>query len=328
MSEHHRAHINFHPRGQDWAESQTLHVAVAYTNPHRFHTRRKLMENFRRQMSVQPNIRLHVGEVAYGNLPFEVTDADHPYDYQFRTNHVLWLKENIHNQVVAKFPKGWENGAYVDADCLFTRYDWALEAIQKLAHHPWVQLFSSYSNLGPQHQTMGETFSAVKQFLTEGKPLQEAYIKGATGLGWAFTREGFNAVGGFMDRAILGAADWHMTVGLLGIRDVSYEATAEIGTNGAYSHYVRTWQERAKAAIRGNVGMVDNYAVHYHHGPMKNRAYDTRWKILRDEKYDPYVDVFPNSEGILQLTPDKPGLRTKLTQHFASRDEDDTRLVA
>ncbi len=139
-------HPNVHHRSQQWSNEQTLHIAVPYSNPYRWNTRRNLMNDFRHHMKGTPNVVIHVGELAYGDRPFEVT-GDDPNDIQLRTESELFHKENILNLVISSFPNDWKYGAYVDADFTFTRHDWALETIHQLQHHAWVQPFSTYLDL-------------------------------------------------------------------------------------------------------------------------------------------------------------------------------------
>lgn len=321
---HQHPHPEYHSQGQRWCEDQTLHVAVAYTNPNKYKSRRRLFNNFRQVMARTPNVVLHVGEAAYGDLPFEVTNEGHPMDHQFRSRSVLWLKENLLNLVVQRFPKDWKYGAYIDGDVTFTRYDWALEAIHMLQHYSWIQLFSQYSNLGPNNEVLNTTPSCVKRHLDNlGSPRN--YTQGATGLAWGFTREAFDAAGGFLDRCILGSGDWHMALGLIGEPDRTPEVTALTGEAARYSEYIRIWQERANRAFRQNIGVLENYAVHHFHGPKDLRHYGERRKILQVNDYNPYVDVFPDWQGLYQITPEKPRLRDGIRRYFSARSEDDLR---
>ena len=113
-------HDVLHPNGsiahQQWSQDQTLHVAVAYCNPYRFTTRRHLFNDFRRHISSMPNVKLYVGEVVYGDRPFEVTSPTNPLDFQWRIkDEVLWHKENILNQVIERFDSGWKYVATLTA---------------------------------------------------------------------------------------------------------------------------------------------------------------------------------------------------------------------
>ena len=62
---------------------------------------------FRRRVLSSPNVVLHIGELAYGNRPFEVTRSDDPNAVQLRTTSEMWHKENVLNRVVQNFPAEW-----------------------------------------------------------------------------------------------------------------------------------------------------------------------------------------------------------------------------
>src|SRR5207302_851584 len=104
-------------------------------------------------------------ELAYGDRPFEVTAPDDPHAVQLRTTSELWHKENVLNRVVQSFPNGWKYGAYWDADMHPTRHDWALEAIHKLQHHSWVQLFSNYGAMSGDHRPLSVRSSFAYNFV-------------------------------------------------------------------------------------------------------------------------------------------------------------------
>ena len=336
------AHPNVHAPWSAWSEKETLHVACAYTNPYRWHTRRQLMDDFRRQMSASPNVVLHVGELAYGDRPFEVT-GDGPLDVQLRTEHELWHKENLLNAVISRFPADWKYGAYVDADLTMTRHDWALEAIHQLQLYDFVQLFSSYSDLTADHRPfrVQPSFAyAQLNYRQDGRPMPgpESYglsasprpsrvlntTPGATGGAWAFRRSALNGVGSLLDSCILGAGDWYMAFGFIGKNtDGHPEAT---GCGPQYEASVRRWQQRAFEAVKGNIGYIDNFAVHHWHGSKTHRAYGTRWQILRDHRFDPHTDIYRDWQGIWQLTGNKPKLRDDIRRYFLARSEDNPAL--
>ncbi len=345
----HRHHPDQQNPWAEWSETEKLHVAVAYSNPFRWRTRRRLANDFRRHMQASPNVVLHFGELAYGDRPFEVTSPGAPNDVQIRTTHELFHKENIANRVIQTFPAGWKYGALIDADFHFTRHDWALETIHQLQHYDWVQCFSSYADLS------GEVYGTAQvpvrynsgfffNYIQNGFKVSSAYHNtkvpdgtfdhegyegamfmrgvGATGGAVAFRRPAFDAVGGFLDRCILGHADWYMAYQLVGntppdIHSQKYHPD--------YKHYVQAWGERAQV-LKQNVGYVDGFATHFFHGSKTRRAYSSRDKILADHQYSPYTDTFADYQGILQLSPDKPRLRDGIRAYFASRFEDDPNL--
>jgi hypothetical protein len=223
-------HPNVAPPSLHWSESETLHVAVAYSNPCRWNTRRKLFHDFRRHMSTLPNVRLYVGEIVYGDRPFEVTSHDHETDFQFRVI--------------------------------------------------------------------------------------------ATGGAWAFRRDSFCKVGGLLDTCVLGSGDWHMAFGLVGEPDLHPQTNELTKCGRAYANSIKIWQNRAAAALRKNVGVVDCHAIHHFHGSKSKRGYPDRWKILRDQDFDPQRDLHRDWQGLYQLAPHRIGLRDGIRGYFRSRNED------
>lgn len=351
-------HPDVHAPWSQWSEVQTLHVAVAYSNPFRWQTRRRLANDCIRHLRASPNVRAYLGELAYGDRPFEVTDPDNPLDIQLRTTHELFHKENLQNAVIRRFPANWKYGCCIDADFHFTRHDWALETIHQLQHYQFVQPFSSYTDLSggvygqaqvPVRTNSGFFFNYIQNGYrvspqyhngmigADGKKMvanadgyegamgaDGTFLRGvgATGGALAFRRSAFETVGGMLDRCILGHADWYMAYSLVGIEPPDIHTQAY---HPGYKHYVNAWREKAQA-IKKNVGYTDGYAIHYWHGSKTRRAYSSRDVIMAKNQYTPYEDVVQDYSGILQLTDSKPDLRDDIRRYFISRFEDDPNL--
>jgi prepilin-type processing-associated H-X9-DG protein len=258
-----------------------------------------------------------------------VTESAHPLDLQLRTSHELWHKENLLNRVIQTFPPDWKYGAYCDGDFHFTRHDWALEAIHQLQHYDFVQLFSTYTDMGPHHLPerthFGFAYAQAHRVDDRGSLLaletspSSGYGRaGSPGGCWAFRRSAFESVGGLLDICILGSADHHMAVGLAG-RNIPHPDTLHGAS--AYRLAIRAWQERA-LTLRGNIGYVDGHAIHHYHGPKQSRGYGWRPRVLRDHHFDPGRDLWRDAQGIYQLTPEKPRLRDEIRAYFRSRNED------
>lgn len=347
-------HPNVHRAFSPWSEDQTLHVACMYSNPQRWPVRRELMNDFRKRMESSPNVILYVGEVAFGDRPFEVTDCANPLDFQFRSRHELWLKENVLNLIVQRMPAAAKYIAYVDGDVQMSRYDWALETIHQLQHYGAVQLFHQFVDVDCRHRPYSVTNSfaysylqsitpeifldpAVQRTLSPKSAAANAYTNGpggngnrpnpakqwwgATGLGWAYRRSTWDQMGGLFDQAILGSADWIMAYGMAGLADgLDY-----IPRCAPYYQAVKRWQHGAKA-IQANIGYLDNTITHYWHGPKSNRFYRERERILTDNAFDPYLDLKRDWQGLWQLSGNKPRLRDDLRHYFRARNEMDPNL--
>lgn len=316
-------HLNKSVAHADWAQQQTLHLAVAYSNPLRWNSRQWLFNEFRRHMETLPNIRLYVVELAFGDRPFEVTNKDCPYDIQFRTRSEIWHKENLLNLAIWRFDRDWEYGGWVDGDIAFSKRNVGIETIHQLQHYDWVQMFSQVQDLGPNEEVLntrpGYCYALERGLDVIGKPINQYGWPGSPGFAWAFRRESFEACGGLLDTCILGSGDHHMAVGLSGGDPTHYD-TEYCGE--AYKESIETWQARAYRAVKGNIGAVPGLITHSWHGPRPQRGYETRWKILRDFDYNPYKDIHRDDEGVYTLSDQKPGFRDAIRKYFRSRNED------
>lgn len=345
-------HPDAHFPWSKWSEDQTIHIAICYSNPFRRRTVRELANDCIRHMRNTPNVRLYVGELAYGMRPCEVTtkngiDEHGVFNLQLRTASELFHKENILRRIIQEFPENYKYGGYMDADFHHTRHDWALETIHQLQHYDFVQPFSSYTDLGSG--TYGTANIPIRisasfafNYVQNGFQLPEGYANGgwrkpgwkaeygyggrsgvgATGGMWCWRQSAYNAVGGLWDHGILGHGDWFMTFGLAG------EEAPDMHVDSYHPDYrqsIFNWQ-RGAAGIKKNIGYIDGHAIHNFHGSKAMRGYSKRDQILVKHQFSPLTDIKKDWQGIYQLTLDKPGLRDDIRRYFMSRNEDDPNL--
>ena len=362
--EYHRVHPDIHQPWAQWSEEQTLHLVLAYNNPFRWESRRRLFNDAARHFLAAANVRVYAVELAYDQRPFEVTTDLHGVPnltcIQLRSDCEMWHKENLLNIGVRHFPAGWRYGGYWDADFTCTRHDWALEAIHMLQHHQFVQLFSSYADLTGETPTswMGHrpyrlTSSFAWNYLHQQEfkdswterqrrngggdnygvrlPKGEAFPfglpPGATGGGWAWRRQAFNTVGGLLETCILGSGDWHMAFGLAELTNVAAEMKR---CTKPYMSAVLQWQERASKLKlhpgKNAIGCIDQFVVHHFHGSKSQRQYGDRWHILRRHSFNPSTDITKDWQGVWRWTGNKPALRDEVRRYFLTRNEDDPAL--
>jgi len=308
--------------------ADTLHVITMISNPVRYGSRYRLFREFEHRV-LAAGAKLWVVEVAFGERPHAITGAENPQHLQLRTSTELWHKENALNLLIARLPTDWRYMAWVDADVLFARMDWAAETVHQLQHYAVVQMFSECMDLSPNYEFLPTEHGGERQpsMLRQhvhgtswgGKPYGKH--AGHCGYAWAIRRDAFDTLGGLIDFSVCGANDHHMARGLIGDISLSVNAKCSPGLKSALAQ----WGQRAKA-IRGNVGYVPGAALHYWHGAKKNRGYIDRWQILANSQFDPAKDLRRDWQGLYQLhddgSPRMVRLRDDLRGYFRSRDED------
>lgn len=298
--------------------SQPLYVITVIFNQNRYQSRYKLYHAFEKHCEDAGAI-LYTVEIALRDRHHEITSPNNPRHIQLRTESELWFKENGGNVGLRYIPQDFENVAFVDADFLFTRPDWANETVHMLQHYDAVQMYSNITYLTDQFRPHNQLNGFVYMHQNLNQFPKSYGHRGAVGGAWAFRRSAIEKLGGLLDTCILGSGDWHMAFAMAGRDDVHPEMKFE--SIPMYVKSIKDWQERAKG-LRGNIGYVDCNAIHHWHGHLKSRGYNTRWKILTDNNFDPYVDLGRDWQGLLTLTKNKPKLRDDIRNYFKSRNED------
>lgn len=310
-------------------EAHTLEVVVPYSNYSGFNSRLRLHKDCVDILKKLPGVRVWVVEVTLADRPFVVTRSDNPHHVQLRTNDILWHKENMMNvcvrHIATKYPN-YRYVAFVDGDIVFQNKNVALETMRQLQTYSVVQMFASVVNMGPDGQVIDHHHSFCYQYAKNGYKINDCNVYGGKsghpGFCWAFTRQSFNDLGGLIDWAILGSADFHMAKAFVGEAVNSLDSR----TSRAYKRRVKHWQERALRVIQGNIGYVDGTIHHGFHGAFRHRKYVERWQIFFECDYDPDTDIKYDEQGLLMFDNPKPRLRDLIRHYFDQRNEDSVDL--
>jgi hypothetical protein len=326
-------------------------VVTGISNVVRFKSRYNLYRKFESHIK-SFGVNFMTIEVAFGDRPFEITEAGNPNHVQMRTRHELWHKENMINAAINRLPADWKYVAVVDADINFHRMDWAQETVQQLQHYDIVQMFNLATDIGPEPDLMpvGTNYGFAycyhnsinnitipplldsdgrlnpKRFTRKSQyGISDKKVYWHPGFAWAWRRSAIEKVG-LYDLGILGAGDHHMALGLLGR---AYESLPTNVTEG-YKRAVHAWETLALKHVRKNIGYVPGMITHSWHGRKQNRLYWDRWKILEKNQFDPYHDVKRDSQGLWQLIDhgdDRSiNLRDQIRAYFRQRSEDSDQL--
>lgn len=302
----------------------TLHVITAVANPIRWQSRTRLYRQFEEHM-LNSGVHLTVVECAYGDRPHELGDNPRVAHVPVRARSLLWTKENLLNLGLARLPQDWRYAAWIDADVTFRKPGWASETVHALQQYDVVQPWSDCYDLGPNdgHLQLHRSFCRLAH---EGAPIQptgtDGYAFAHPGYAWAATRRALGLLGGLIETAVLGAADHHMALALLGRVRESVPGTISEG----YLRPLLRWEARARQHIGGNIGYVPGTIEHDWHGAKEKRAYVDRWTVLTRNEFDPDIDLLRNTWGVLELAGNKPQLRLDIDRYFRARDEDSNSL--
>lgn len=297
-----------------------FHVVTVVSNPVMYKSRYRLFKKFEKHMRASGVQHLHVIEIQNGNRAFQVTQEGNPYHTQLRTQDEIWVKENGLNLAIQRLARSfpdWKYVAWIDADIEFTRPDWVEKTINELQVNKFVQLFQTAVDLGPKGHAM-HTHNGFVYSWWNKLSFKSTYDHWHPGFAWAATREAISNVGMLIDRAILGSADRHMCMSMIGKGCDSYNP----GVSQDYKDMVSQWEELAKIYINRKIGFIDGTILHHWHGKKKDRGYKDRWKILVEHQYSPFKDVTYDWQGVLQLNPTKVELRDDIRKYFFHRNED------
>ena len=302
-----------------------LHVISVISNPVRYKSRTRLFKEFLARQA-KSGCTQWVVEATFGERSPDVADPANPHHIIVRCDHEIWLKENLINVGMAALPKDAKYVAWVDADIAFSRDDWAIETLQHLQHFDVVQPFSQAVDLGPNNEVLA-SYNGFAYCYRAGDRLGphntlDGHRYGGPywhpGYAMAWRVSAWNAVGGMIDQAVMGAGDHHMACALIGQADYSLPGNI----HPHYKAIVKGWEARAETAIKRNIGFVPGVILHYFHGRKENRGYISRWDILTKNDFDPLHDIAYDRNGVLQWTTEKRGLIDGTRDYFRQRDED------
>lgn len=328
----------FRPR----ADLSHTYVVTPISNSARYKRRYELYWRFK-EMVESAGVKLITIEQAFGQRPFMVTESNNPMHVQVRSFEELWLKEAMINLGTARAcqvdPLA-DKICWIDADC-FPMTDprtWFEETWHALQHYEFVQMWEHLINFGPQNQPVsGPQKSFMATYALAGFQVPEDRMVhnlndgnsgtitfGRSGLAWAANVSALSQVGGLIDRCILGSGDWYMAHALVGAMELLRDGK-EANSSDEFLKYLMNWQDMAEKWIKRDVGHVRATVGHFWHGAKEDRKYPTRGKILADAKYNPYVDVKRDAQGLYALEtfdPRQIRLRDLVRDYFASRNED------
>lgn len=300
---------------------ENLHVIGVISNPCNFKRRYQLARQFMEEMKFEKNVILYVVELCYDNQKFQVTDSDNPRHLQVRGDTPLWHKENMINMGVNHLlPNNYKAFAWIDMDISFESPSWALDTLKILnGSRDIVQLFSHAIDEDHSGDTMSIFTSFGHQYAHNKKYKNKYDVNNYfhSGFAYAMTKKAYLQINGLLEISILGSGDFNMAMSWIG------HGVKSINGNCS-DNYKKSIKEFEDKSLGVRVSYIQGVIKHKFHGQKTKRFYNERWKILVDNKYDPYLHVEYRSDGLLVPTKECPQkLLDDINNYFKSRDEDE-----
>jgi hypothetical protein len=257
-------------------------IVTSYYNPANRIIRHKNYLRFREKLGFP----VFVIEAAFGDKPFEVSDAYH----QVRCKNLMWQQYTLLNLAISLLPDKYTKVICVDADIMFCDSQWANIISEMLDDNHIIHGYSQVQHLGgyaaPARTTNG--FVAFNS-TNEG----DISVKNNSGFVWGLQRD-FIQQRRFYDYWLNGSSDRALGLALYGVMD--HEYFDERMNAKMKAHYLR-WAAKFHDT---KFSYADLIIRHMWHG---RRSYLKRWECF--DHFDPEKDVRLNSEGVMEWATDK-----------------------
>lgn len=241
---------------------------------------------------------------------------------------VMWIKENLLNIAVQHLPENWSSAVVVDRDTFFCNQNWATECEESLNYYDVVQPWSSYyfldknNNIDTQIKIRDNNDGFVKRIY------EKNCIRGHPGFSWGFSRKFYSKIGSFFDKNIVGGGDTIFTHGLISglLRDEDLLLLFERQFSSTYKRCIDPeYTNYINKAKNSKFGYLEGTVLHYYHGSIENRQYNSRYDYLCEKKYNCSIDTFYNCDKVLCLTDSGLRLESDIKKYFELREKNNDR---
>lgn len=305
-------------------DRQDLWAITCYFDP--FGDARRL-ENYR---AFRAALRCPLITVELGYRQYTLRPEDAELLVQLPGRDLLWQKERLLNIALGYLPADCDKVAWLDADIVFARADWAAATSRALDDYRIVQPFSSVQQILPPHRSeagsrvpvrgtrddcfvrrMNSGHLPHRVFSEVGCSQEYRY---APGMAWAARREALQD--GLYDALIAGCGDKAMASALYGHSEAT-AVTFEM-TDVQRDHYLG-WARRFHRRSGGEAGFVDGELFHYWHGRPGRRSHGRPYEGFSRFDFDPTVDLGLDRYGVWRWASDKRDLHEYCKRYLQYR---------
>ncbi len=304
-------------------ETSALHAITCLFNPGGYRTKLANYRAFRERLARQ-GVPLLTVECAFAGQSFELEPAADVL--QIRATAVMWQKERLLNLGLRALPASATKVAWLDADVLFARDDWARETAARLDEWPVVQPFDAAIRLPRGHGEFSGEGNAWRGFAAIYAQSPNEFLRGDfdahghTGFAWAARRDWLDEFG-LYDACIAGSGDHMMAHAFIGDWD-SRCIGRILGSANAHRRYFAAWCERIYPTLRARTGCTPGTIWHLWHGEIADRRYVVRNRELADFDFDPALDLRDPERGAWEWTARGARMANWARDYFGHRRED------
>lgn len=307
-----------------YARPNDLGIVTCYFNPCSYRVRAENFERF-----VEP--------IRAAGIPLVIVEAIFPGEstalperhasMKVKARDVMWQKERLLDLGAAWLPAHCTKVAWLDADVLFEREDWAIETSRLLGTALVVQPFAEVVRLsrGEIAPCVGDDtfdgFAAVYRNRPEDLALGKFERHGHTGFAWAARRD-VVARHGLYDACIAGSGD-HLMAHAFAADWESRCVARILGRGGQHLAHFRRWSRKLHADVCGQLAYAPGRIFSLWHGTIENRRYVQRNRELFEMAFDPKEDIRISETGCWEWASEKPELHAWARRYFVERREDE-----
>lgn len=235
----------------------------------------------------------------------------------------LWQKERLLNIVIEQLdPSEYDAVCWIDADVIFENRQWVDDLREKLSYRNWCQLFDKGVMLNKDGSVDLERYSCGWYYANQPEKTQDLRYA-HPGFAWGARLDWIQSNGGLIQNNIVGGGDTSMLHGIH-FYDKSYFITKG---GEPWNKILEGWAKPVRESGGDSFDYIPGTIYHLYHGTRKNKMYTERFEWLVQHNYDPNVDIFINSDGVIEWTEHakkhKPQLIQNIKSYFQMRKEDD-----
>jgi len=245
------------------------------------------------------------------------------------TENLLWHKETLLNNLIAKLPKKYKYVFWVDADVIFTNKNWLVDSVETLQFDNIVQPFEycvhlEKDELEPSfdmgkvtkstepnalNNKVWRSFCANQATHFKNAKSEDYNTHGHVGFAWGARREVFDQVK-LYDRALIGGADHIMAHAAAG--QINHKCITKAFSDNLDE--IEIWSKFFYSVVRGHIGYAPGNLYHIWHGDIAKRQY---FKRIKD--FTPLVnEITERDQNGLHIT--KKGDDKYIKNYFRDRE--------